>query len=103
MFAVVEIAGFQYRVHPSETLTVARTSANVGDEISFSTILAAGDGTNISVGAPYISGTVTAKVLAHGKCETVVVFHKKRRKGYRKRNGHRQQYTQIQIGTISVA
>lgn len=101
MFAVVEIAGFQYRVSPSATVTVPLLEANVGDEVTFSNILAAGEGSNVRIGAPYVQGKVTAKVIAHGKSEKVVVFHKKRRKGYRKRNGHRQHFTQIQISAIT--
>jgi large subunit ribosomal protein L21 len=101
MFAVVEIAGFQYRVKPSDTLTVALLQAKVGDEVKFSNILAVGEGSDVRIGAPYVEGNVTAKVIAHGRAETVVVFHKKRRKGYRKRNGHRQHYTQIQISAIA--
>lgn len=101
MFAIVEIAGFQYRVRPSETLTVPLMQANVGEEVKFSNILAIGDGANVRIGAPYVPGSVTAKVLAHDRAETVVIFHKKRRKGYRKRNGHRQHYTQIQISSIA--
>ncbi len=101
MFAVVEIAGFQYRVHPTETLTVPLMQAKVGEEVKFSNILAMGEGANVRIGAPYVQGSVTAKVVAHGRAETVVIFHKKRRKGYRKRNGHRQHYTQIQISSIA--
>ncbi|TAE29079.1 MAG: 50S ribosomal protein L21 [Candidatus Kapaibacterium sp.] len=101
MFAVVEIAGFQYRVHPTETLTVPLMQAKVGEEVTFSNILAMGEGANVRIGAPYVQGSVTAKVVAHGRAETVVIFHKKRRKGYRKRNGHRQHYTQIQISSIA--
>lgn len=103
MFAVVEIAGFQYRVQPSDVLTVPRMDAEVGSSVSFTTILAAGEGSNVRIGAPTVSGSVTATVLAHGKAEKVVVFHKKRRKGYRKKNGHRQHFTQVQIGNIAVA
>ncbi|MBD1210026.1 MAG: 50S ribosomal protein L21 [Ignavibacteria bacterium] len=103
MFAVVEIAGFQYRVQPSDKLTVPKMDAEVGSAISLTNILAAGEGANVRIGAPTLSGSVTATILAHGKAEKVVVFHKKRRKGYRKKNGHRQHFTQIQIGAIAVA
>lgn len=103
MYAVVEIGGFQYRVKSSDIVTVPLLSNNVGDEVSFTHIVAAGEGSNIRIGTPTLSGKVTAKVLGHGKAEKVVVFHKKRRKGYRKKNGHRQHYTQIQIGNIAVA
>ncbi len=100
MFAVVEIAGFQYRVKHSDVLTVPLLKGNVGDELTFSNVLAGGEGSNVSFGA--INGSVKAKVLAHGRAEKVIVFHKKRRKGYRKRNGHRQYTTQIQISNIAL-
>ena len=102
MFAVVEIAGFQYRVQPSDTLTVPKMDAEVGSAISLTNILAAGEGANVRIGAPTLSGSVTATILAHGKAEKVVVFHKKRRKGYRKKNGHRQSFTKIKIESIAV-
>lgn len=102
MFAVVEIAGFQFRVQPSDILTVPALQANVGDEVTFENVLAAGEGSNVQFGTPTLSGNVRATILSHGKAEKVVVFHKKRRKGYRKKNGHRQHYTKIQIDTIAI-
>jgi large subunit ribosomal protein L21 len=102
MFAVVNIGGFQYRVKPSDVVRVPLLQANVGDEVTLSEILAAGEGANVRIGAPTLSGSVKATVLAHGKAEKVVVFHKKRRKGYRKKNGHRQHYTDIKISNIAV-
>lgn len=102
MFAVVEIAGFQYRVQPSDIVTVPLLKKNIGDEFTFDSVLVAGDGSQVSVGAPKAKATVKATVLAHGKAEKVIVFHKKRRKGYRKKNGHRQHFTKIQIGDIAL-
>ncbi|MCS6808345.1 MAG: 50S ribosomal protein L21 [Bacteroidota bacterium] len=103
MFAIVEIAGFQYRVQPSDTLVVPRLKAEVGEHISFTKILAAGEGSNVRIGTPTLHGSVSATVLAHDRAEKVIVFHKKRRKGYRKKNGHRQRITQIKIGEITFA
>lgn len=102
MYAIVEIAGQQHNVQPSSILTVEKIHANVGEEVTFSNVLFADNDGKLSIGAPYIAGSVKAKILAHGKGDKVIVFKKKRRKGYRKKNGHRQQYTQIQISDITV-
>lgn len=103
MQAIVEIAAQQYIVRPSETHRVPLLAGNVGDTVTFSTLLAVGEGSSMKVGTPSVSGTVTAKILAHGKDEKVIVFKKKRRKGYRKLNGHRQQFTEIEITNVSAA
>jgi len=76
--------------------------AEVGSSVEFGNILLGGEESNVSIGNPYLSGTVKATVLAHGKGDKVLVFKKKRRKGYRKLNGHRQQYTQIKINDIKL-
>ena len=102
MFAVVEIAAQQFTVRPTDTLTVPLLDAEVGSSVEFSNILLGGEESNVTVGNPYLSGKVSATVLAHGKGDKVLVFKKKRRKGYRKLNGHRQQYTQIQINDIKL-
>lgn len=102
MFAVVEIAAQQFTVRPTDTLTVPHLDAEVGSSVEFSNILLGGEESNVTVGNPYVSGKVSATVLAHGKGDKVLVFKKKRRKGYRKLNGHRQHYTQIQINDIKL-
>jgi large subunit ribosomal protein L21 len=102
MFAIVEVGGFQYRIKQSDVVRVPLMQANVGEEVTLSNILAAGEGANIRVGAPTLNGAVKATVMAHGKAEKVIVFHKKRRKGYRKKNGHRQHFTDLQISSIAV-
>jgi large subunit ribosomal protein L21 len=102
MYAVVEIAGQQYEVQQDETLNVALLEGNPGDMVEFDKILLTGEGTDLTVGTPYLEGMVAAKIIEHGKDEKVLVFHKKRRKGYRKLNGHRQKYTQIQITDIKI-
>ena len=101
MFAVVEIAAQQFTVRPSDTLTVPLLDAEVGSSVEFGNILLGGEESNVSIGNPYLSGSVKATVLAHGKGDKILVFKKKRRKGYRKLNGHRQHYTQIQITILS--
>lgn len=102
MLAVVEIAGNQFKVENNSTYNVPLLEGNPGDTVEFSNILFAENDGAIQVGAPYLNGNVTAKIIEHGKGDKVLVFHKKRRKGYRKLNGHRQHYTQIEITNISI-
>lgn len=102
MTAIVEIASQQFAVQPNQILTVPLTAGNPGDIVEYANIvMAMGDGTT-SVGKPYVAGSVKAKILAHGKGDTILVFKKKRRKGYQKLNGHRQNFTQIQIEEINL-
>ena len=102
MFAVVEIAGLQFEVQPEDTLNVPLLQGNPGDSVEFGNILLANDDKETKVGTPYIDGNVKAKIVEHGKGDKVIVFHKKRRKGYRKLNGHRQNYTTIEITDIKL-
>lgn len=103
MYVIVEIAGQQLKVQKDQYVYVNKLTAEVGAALSFDKVLFAADGSDIKIGAPLVSGAkVSATVLAHVKGETLVVFKKKRRKGYRRRNGHRQQYTKIQIDGISL-
>jgi large subunit ribosomal protein L21 len=101
MFAVVEIGGMQYKVNPTEKLYVPKIESEIGSTVKFEKVFLVSDDKEIKVGAPTVSGaSVEAKVLAHVKDDKVIVFKKKRRKGYRVRRGHRQQYTQIEITSI---
>ena len=101
MFAIVEIAGLQYKVEQDQKLFVNRLKGEKGDKVSFDKILLTVNGT-ITVGAPAVSGiTVDAEILDHVKADKVIVFKKKRRKGYKVKNGHRQSLTQIQITGIT--
>jgi large subunit ribosomal protein L21 len=102
MYAVVEISGQQYAVSPKQTIIVPLMDKNVGDKLEFTNILLASNNGNVSVGAPYIKGSVSATVVNHGKGDKVLVFHKKRRKGYQKLNGHRQRFTRITINDIKI-
>ena len=101
MNAIVEIAGQQYEVAPNLKLNVPHLEGNPGDKISFDKIFLITDNDNINIGTPTISGIVNATILEHGKDKKILVFHKKKRKGYRKLNGHRSIYTRIQIDSIS--
>lgn len=101
MYAVVEIAGKQFKVAPSEKVKVPRLKAEVGQEVNFDKVLLVSDNGTVKVGNPTVEGTkVEAKVLSHGKDEKVIVFKKKRRKGYRVKRGHRQGYTEVEITSI---
>ncbi len=102
MYAVVEIAGQQFAVAPNQKVTVPLLDSKEGDTIEFTNILLASNNGKITVGKPYVNGTVTATVNGHGKGDTVLVFHKKRRKGYQKLNGHRQKFTSITINDIKI-
>ena len=103
MYAIVEIAGQQFKVAKDQKVFVNRLAGEEGDEVSFDKVLLTGDGDNITLGAPAIEGAlVGAKISRHLKGDKVIVFKKKRRKGYKKKNGHRQSLTEIVIGDISL-
>ncbi len=102
MYAIVEIAGQQFKVSKDLKVYVNRLSNEEGSKVSFDKVLLLDDNGNITLGAPAIEGaSVEAKVLSHLKGDKVIVFKKKRRKGFKKRNGHRQYLTQIVIEGIS--
>ncbi len=101
MYAIVEIAGQQFKVEKDKKLFVHRLDAEQGDSLDFEKILLVDNDGKVAVGTPTVKGAkVTAKVLEHVKGDKVIVFKKKRRKGYKKKNGHRQQFTQIQVENI---
>lgn len=101
MYAIVEIAGQQFKVEKDQKLFVHRLQEDEGKQVAFDNVLLLADGDKVTVGAPAIDGAqVGATVLKHLKGDKVIVFKKKRRKGYRKKNGHRQFLTQIQIESI---
>jgi len=103
MYAIVEIAGQQFKVSKDLKVYVNRLSDDEGAAISFAKVLLLDDNGTITLGAPAVEGaSVEAKVLQHLKGDKVIVFKKKRRKGYKKRNGHRQYLTQIQISGITL-
>ncbi|TVQ90896.1 MAG: 50S ribosomal protein L21 [Bacteroidetes bacterium] len=98
MYAIVEIAGQQFKIKKDQKIFVNRLVQEEGAEVEFEKVLLRTDGKKVEVGAPVVDGAkVKAKVLAHVKADKVLVFKKKRRKGYQKMNGHRQPMTQIQI------
>ena len=101
MYAIVEIAGQQFKVEKDQKLFVHRLDSNEGSKVTFDNVLLLANGDKISVGAPAVDGAqVGVKVLKHFKGNKVIVFKKKRRKGYRVKNGHRQALTEIQVENI---
>jgi large subunit ribosomal protein L21 len=104
MYAIVEIAGQQFKVSKDQKVYVHRLASEEGSKVSFDKVLLLDDNGNVTLGAPAVEGaSVEAKVLQHLKGDKVIVFKKKRRKGYKKKNGHRQSLTQIVIEGISGA
>ena len=103
MYVIVDIAGQQFKVKKDQTLFVHRLAQDEGASIEFDKVLLSDNDGDVKVGAPVVAGAkVTAKILAHVKGDKVKVFKKKRRKGYKKLNGHRQFFTQIQIEDITL-
>jgi len=101
MYAILEIAGKQYKAENEKFLYVDRLEGVEGDAISFDKVLLVDNEGDIKVGSPTVDGaTVSAKILSQDKADKVIVFKKKRRKGYQVRNGHRQQYTKVLIESI---
>lgn len=101
MYAVVNIAGQQFKVEKDQHIFVHRLNQKEGDKVTFDEVLLVDNAGKIDVGAPAVKGaTVTAKVMEHLKGDKVIVFKKKRRKGYQTRNGHRQQFTKVAIEGI---
>jgi len=101
MYAIVEIAGQQFKVEKDRNIYVHRLDAKEGDAVDFEKVLLVDNEGKVKIGAPVVKGAkVTAKVLEHVKGDKVLVFKKKKRKGYKKLNGHRQQFTRLQIESI---
>ena len=102
MYAVIKTGGKQYRVAVGEKIKVEQIAADVGQEIVIDQVLAVGNGAELKVGTPLVSGAaVKATIVAHGKHDKVLIFKMRRRKHYQKRQGHRQQFTELQIGAIT--
>jgi len=101
MYAIVSIAGQQFKVEKGKKLFVHRLAGNVGDEVSFNKVLLISDNDKVNIGVPFLPNIVVqAQIVSHLKGDKVLVFKKKRRKGYQKLNGHRQYFTEILIEAI---
>jgi large subunit ribosomal protein L21 len=103
MYAIVEIAGQQFKVEKDKKIFVHRLKQNEGDSLEFEKVLLVDNEGKVKIGAPVLEGAkITAKVLEHVRGEKVKIFKKKRRKGYQKLSGHRQDFTQIEIESITI-
>ena len=102
MYAIVETGGKQYRVSEGDVITVERLEAEVGSKVELDRVLVLGEGEDLKVGTPYISGAaVIAEVVEHGKAKKVIIFKYKSKKDYRKKQGHRQPYTMLKIENLN--
>jgi large subunit ribosomal protein L21 len=102
MYSIIEQAGVQFKVTQGEKIKVPLIDAEAGTDLTIDKVLMTADGDKITVGAPTVAGaTVTAKILEHGLDKKVLVIKKKRRKDYKRKNGHRQQFTKIEIVSIN--
>jgi large subunit ribosomal protein L21 len=102
MYAVIKTGGKQYKVAAGEKIKVELLDAEVGAEVTIDQVLAVGNGGELKVGAPLVAGaTVKATVVAHGKHDKVRIFKLRRRKHYKKSQGHRQNYTELQISAVN--
>ncbi len=103
MYAVIESGGKQHRVSTGDEVMVEKLAAEVGETISFDKVLLTSDGETVSVGKPYLDDAkVVGRITRHDKHKKIVVFKYKRRKGYRRKRGHRQQFTLVRIENIEV-
>jgi large subunit ribosomal protein L21 len=102
MYAVIKTGGKQYRVEPNTVLRVEKLEGDKGKTVEFGEVLLIADGENVKIGAPMVQGAkVTGEILGQEKGEKLIVFKFRRRKAYRRKNGHRQNYTAIKITNIS--
>ncbi|CAM4056860.1 50S ribosomal protein L21 [Roseateles saccharophilus] len=102
MYAVIKTGGKQYKVAAGEKIKVELLDAEVGAEVTIDQVLAIGSGDGLTIGAPLVAGaTVSAKVVSHGKHDKVRIFKMRRRKHYKKSQGHRQNYTELEISAVN--
>ena len=103
MFAVFQTGGKQFRAEPGSRLRIPSIVAEPGDSVTFEQVLLSSSEDDVKVGAPMVEGAkVTAEVLRHGRDKKIIVFKRKRRKGYRKKQGHRQGFTEIRVSEVVV-
>ena len=102
MYAIIETGGKQYRVSPGQTLRVEKLDGSIGDSIELSDVLLVGGEGETRIGQPLVDGAkVNAEIVEQGRAKKIIVFKKKRRKGYHKKQGHRQYFTSLKITGIS--
>jgi len=101
MYAIINISGKQYKATSGERLRVPKQDGETGTTLTFDKVLLINDGENTEVGEPILKGaSVTGTIIEHGRNKKILVYKKKRRKGYQRKNGHRQWFTEIEFGTI---
>ncbi|MBW2063451.1 MAG: 50S ribosomal protein L21 [Deltaproteobacteria bacterium] len=101
MYAIIQTGGKQYRVGPGDEIRIEKIEGSPGERVRFDKVLLTSNGEKVEVGKPYLEGVaVTGKLTAEGKARKVIVFKYKRRKGYRRTRGHRQQYSLVRIEGI---
>lgn len=101
MYAVIKTGGKQYKVAPNEVVKLEKLEGNVGDKVTFDNVLALSDGKELKIGTPNLQGTVvSAEILEQTKDDKVIIFKKKRRQNYRRKNGHRQHITVVRITEV---
>lgn len=100
MYAVIETGGKQYRVKEGDVIVVEKLKAEAGEKVEFDKVLCLGDGDKVSIGQPYLDSAVTGQVVENGKGAKIIIFKYKSKKDYRKKQGHRQPYTKVEILSI---
>ena len=104
MHAIVAISGKQYRISEGDTIKVSSQNWKVGDQVKFDQVLLTDNGKNIAVGTPTVAGAyVTVEILEHNRDKKLLIYKKKRRKGYQRKNGHRQGYTLLKVNKLQMA
>jgi large subunit ribosomal protein L21 len=104
MYAIIRTGGKQFRAEPGKTLRIPSLAIEPGETVTFDEVLLGSSGDAVQVGAPLVSGAaVTAEVVRHGRGEKIVIFKHKRRKNYRRKQGHRQGFTEVRINDIRLA
>ena len=101
MYAIIEISGKQYRVSKGDTIKVSSQDWKIGDRVKLDQVLLTDTGKNVTVGTPTVAGaSVTIEILEHNRDKKLLIYKKKRRKGYQRKNGHRQGYTLLKINNL---
>ncbi len=102
-YAIIRTAGFQFRAEPGKTIRIPTVEAEVGTTVTFDEVLLGSDGSDIRAGAPLLDGAkVTGEIVRHGRGPKIVIFKMKRRKNYRRKQGHRQNFTEVRINDINL-
>ena len=103
MYAIIRTGGKQFRAEPGKTLRIPSVAIEPGETISFEDVLLGADGDTVKIGTPGLSGaSVSAEVVRHGKGEKIVIFKHKKRKNYRRKQGHRQKFTEVRVNEINL-